>query len=311
LWRNDSLQSIPLTNNWDSIKTGWFKLPISINKYITAISVCKTPSNRVYFGTHLKQIYRIDNAHTSNPTLTGITSSLFSSSGYVSCIAVDPNNGDNVMVAFSNYNIYSLFYSNDAGVTWTKVAGNLEEFSNGSGNGPSIRWASIVPTVNGNVYLVGTSVGLYGTNHLNGLSTVWSNLSPNEIGYMVVDMMDYRTSDGLVAIGTHGNGIFSTYLTDTLTATSTINPFDLKINTYPNPVVSFVDISFAMMSSGQTVLEVFDSRGQLVTTLENKFLTRGNYRYRLERKDLSTGVYYIRIQTGDNKSLTKKVLFIN
>ncbi|MEZ4920165.1 MAG: hypothetical protein R2792_13760 [Saprospiraceae bacterium] len=39
----------------------------------------------------------------------------------MSCIAIDPDDADNVIVAYSNYNIYSLFQSTNGGQTWAKV----------------------------------------------------------------------------------------------------------------------------------------------------------------------------------------------
>ncbi|HET6992842.1 MAG TPA: flagellar basal body rod modification protein, partial [Bacteroidia bacterium] len=138
LWRNDDLSTIPMIGNWDSITTNWVRWADSVpqtNVKITAVTCCKTPANRVYYGTDKKRVFRIDNANTGTPTPLDISPVTFPSTGFVSCVATDPNNGDHVMVVFSNYNIYSLFYSADAGATWTKVAGNLEQFSSGSGNG--------------------------------------------------------------------------------------------------------------------------------------------------------------------------------
>lgn len=312
IWRNDSLDQIPLTNVWDSITTGWYQLPVApIGRNVTAITVCKTPANRVYYGTNGKYVYRIDSAHLANPIQTNITSAQFPTDGNVNCIAVDPNNGNKLLAVFSNYNIYSLFYSDDAGLTWAKVAGNLEASSTGLGNGPSLRWASIVPTPNGNVYLIASSIGLYGTNHLDGLNTIWTNLSPNEIGYTVVDMIDFRTTDGLVAIGTHGSGVFSTYLTDTLTGTISVNPYDFSINTFPNPALLYADVSFSLLAPQHIALEVYSVEGKLVCTLENALLSKGNYKYRLNKGSLPNGVYYVRIRSNTNKGVTKKVLFVN
>src|SRR5262249_44445921 len=108
-----------------------------------------------------------------------------------------------------NYNVISLFFSYDSGTSWTNISGNLEQFASGSGNGPSCRWASILPLNGQTMYLVGTSTGLYSTLELNGTSTVWSQEGPTVIGDDVVDMIDTRASDGMIVAGTHANGIFS------------------------------------------------------------------------------------------------------
>ena len=57
-------------------------------------------------------------------------------------------------MTFSNYNTNSIFYSQDGGVNWGNISGNLEEpntsgFYTGAGDGPSCRAAQTL-YVNGN-----------------------------------------------------------------------------------------------------------------------------------------------------------------
>ena len=80
------------------------------------------------------------------------------------------------MVIYSNYSVYSVFHSTDGGASFEKVAGNLEQNPSGSGNGPSCRTAEIIPLGNDTLYLVGTSVGLFGTANLDGQNTVWKQI---------------------------------------------------------------------------------------------------------------------------------------
>ena len=164
IWRNDSLNSISLTNEWDTISTGWTLLPDSVitaGAKVTCLATGGSPTNRLYVGTSKRSIYRIDNPESMSPVMTEISSTIMNSAGYVSCIAVDPNDPDKIIASFSNYNIYSLFYTTDAGLNWQRIGGNLEATSTGAGDGPSVRWVSIAPTASGNVYMVGTSIGLY------------------------------------------------------------------------------------------------------------------------------------------------------
>jgi len=314
IYRNDSLNIIPLNGGWDSISTGWTRLPDTLagGELVSAIAVCKTPANRIYYGSEKRLLHRVDNADSATPFDTLITNTtLFNANAYVSCIAVDPNDGDKVMVVFSSYRVYSLFYSADAGVTWTKVGGNLETSAAGTGAGPSLRWASIVPTPNGNVYLVGTSVGLYGTNQLNSTSTVWTNLSPNEIGYTVVDMMDYRASDGYVAIATHGGGAYSMFLTDTLaTSVAEINPFAFETQVYPNPSAKDVSIRYSLLKSQHIRMSVYDRNGTLVRVLSDANEAAGDHRIIFRREELSDGIYFIRIEGEQNSSVVKKVVLL-
>ena len=84
----------------------------------------------------------------NDPAATDLTAALITagatSGAYVNCIAVDPTNADRIMVVYSNYKVKSLFASTDGGTSWDNVSGTLEQNADGSGNGPSCRWADVI-----------------------------------------------------------------------------------------------------------------------------------------------------------------------
>lgn len=318
LWRNSNLAGIPMVNNWDSISTNWTQFVDSVPGLavnMTALTVCKTPANRVYYGTSKKTIYRVDNANVGTPTPVDITAagSTFPGSGYVSCVAVDPTDGDNVMVVYSNYGVYSMFYSTDAGVTWTKSAGNLEANSAGTGSGPSIRWVSMLPVSDGMVYLAATSTGLYATDSLNGLSTVWVQQGTNTIGNAVCDMIDTRLSDGLVVIATHANGIYSTNITSTSDIVTVHDlasaKSELDLRNYPNPASASTTIEFTLNKKGSVQLQLWDECGRLVRNLANENKPAGKHQIEVETGSLRSGVYYYTL-IAENKRRTNKLLIV-
>jgi photosystem II stability/assembly factor-like uncharacterized protein len=303
IFRNDSLSQIQLTGQWDSISTGWFQfadtVPINGESW-TALAVAPGNSSVLYAGTSLKKLYRFNNANTSSPVKTEITANLFPAAGYINCISVDPADENKVVVVFSNYSVYSIFYSTDGGTTFVKSAGNLEANQAGTGNGPSIRWVSIIPTANGNVYVAGTSIGLYGTNKLNGLNTVWDNLSPGEIGYMVVDMIDVRNSDGYVVAGTHGAGMFSTNITDTLLLSTPVIAKGSGMQLFPNPSNEFTMLATDAPSASD--LKVFDASGKIMVSrkLRND--------YKITTSGFPSGVYFVELKSGSEVSVKRLVV---
>ncbi len=312
LWRNNDLSGIPFASNWDSISTNWFKIPDSISTgggNITAVAVSKKPANRVYIGTDSHRVLRIDSANVGIPRFRNITSSIFPTSGNVSCVAVDPVNADNIIVTYSNYGVYSLFYSHDGGTTFSKIAGNLEDNkTTGAGNGPSIRWASIIPvydgspSMNGRVYLVGTSVGLFATTQLNDTNTVWVQQGTNTIGASVVDMIDYRTTDGLVVVATHSGGIFSSHITQTGSFTSVpsapVAANNFTFTNYPNPFTGETTIQFNLPESSYVSLVIYDGMGRLVRTVANEQMPAGDHKYLFATNNLAPGIYYCNIKAG-------------
>lgn len=217
IWRNTNLNAINSGYTFNGTNTGWTNLTGSDagGSTITALDVSKNNAAHVlYYGTADGKLFRLNSSNTSTSTAANITSSSFPSGANVSGIAVDPNNSNNVIVVFSNYQVKSIFYSTNAGSSWTDISGNLEQNADGSGNGPSVQSAAIHFDSNGGkVYLVGTSTGLYATETLSGTSTTWVQESANTIGNVPVVSIQSRTSDNLVAVGTHGSGVFSATVT--------------------------------------------------------------------------------------------------
>ena len=301
LWRNNDLSTIPMVDNYDSISTNWFRfpdtIPIAGGVKITALAASKIPANRLYIGTNKGKIYRVNNASTDSVMLN-ITSTtpgiIFPANGYISCIAVDPTDADRIIVVFSNYGVYSLFYSANGGTTWKKTAGNLEQFSTGTGNGPSCRWASIMPVSNGMVYLVGTSTGLYATNRLDSTATVWMQMGTNDIGRIVTTMMDFRAADGLVTVATHANGIFSTVITDTMEVNSVpellVEKFSVSI--FPNPASHQLAIVIPMHREQLAIssIEIYDIRGQKVFSRQQTPNTK--HQIIIDVSELRPGIYF-------------------
>ncbi len=322
LWRNDDLSGIPMIGNWDSISTNWTKFIDSVpavNSIITAVTACKTPANRVYYGTDKQKVYRVDNANVGTPTPVNITSTtpgVVFPMGYVSCIATDPLDGNKVIVTFSNYGVYSVFYTEDGGTTWMRVGGNLEASSTSS---PSVRWASILHVADGTVYLLATSTGLYATDTLiaatatAGSGTVWVQQGAGTIGNSVCDMIDTRASDGLVVVATHASGIYTTYVTS-VNDIVTIHDIeasktDLELSNYPNPVASTTTIAFTLNRKAKVNLQIWDAYGRLMETLVDSDLPEGEHKVEFSKKGLKPGIYYYSL-TADRKRKTKKMVIV-
>lgn len=321
LWRNDDLSGISLANTWDSISTNWTRFNDSVpapGVRISAIGISTTPANRVYYGTETKRIYRIDNANVGTPTPVDITSTAtgFNAfpNGNISCIAVDPQNADNVLITYSNYAVNSVFYTNNGGTNWYKVAGNLESTSSGAGSGPSVRWAKIMHVSDGTIYMVATSTGVYATDTLSfGTGTVWVQQGATTIGNAVCDMIEYRESDGLVVVATHANGIFSANITSVNDIVSVKDlekdKDEIVMSNYPNPFSDNTTIEFTLDKKAKVNLQILDECGRLVETLLNENLAQGKHSIQYNRKELPSGIYYCSL-IADNRRKTTKLVII-
>lgn len=327
LWRNNQLRNIPLLNNNDSISQGWVMGTDSViirNEFISALGVSVQPAHRLYYGSTLKRLYRVDSAHLSvNLKPKDITASIFPSA-YISCVAVDPRNADKVLVSFSNYNVYSIFSSDDGGKTWAKAAGNLEQFGTGLGDGPSVRWLSILPVDDGTIYLAATSAGFYATDTLQGLNTKWVQQASGEIGNMVCDMFDVRASDGTVALATHGNGIYTAHIVkkgDILRADEIEKMAALSAKLYPNPAQNEVKITGIFREDEKNLTQndlnveshvaLIDPLGRVIkqqSLTASNFLPNKGFEVDMGLGGIPQGYYYVRVKVG--KALKTLPLFV-
>ena len=311
LFRNSDLTAIPLySNNPTSVNwTEMTNVGAVGDDMITALDVSKVPANIVYYGTHDGHVYRIDNAHAGNPAPTDVWTGKGLSSAYVSCIAIDPTDADKAMVVFSNYEVKSLFWTTDGGNSWTDVSGNLEQYSSGSGNGPSCRWVSILYYDSMPIYFVGTSTGLWSTTNLQETSTTWAREGSQTIGNVVVDMIDVRTVDSKVVIGTHGKGVFTSNISTGVDTEDLSIPdqFVLQQN-YPNPFNPATTISYSLASQEHVTIKVYDMRGREVVTLVDEQKDSGFHKVVFDGSDLSSGVYLYKLRAGNFEQTRKLTL---
>ena len=244
IWRNNNINisdyasasAYDASSQWEELTA------LTSSTTITALTTTKSnPENRLYYGTSGSYLYRRDDATTGTGAAINITPSNLAFVGYVSSISTNPDNGDELIATLSNYEVISVWYSKNGGLSWENISGNLEENANGTGNGPSVR-SSLMQTYKSiTSYFVGTSTGLYRTTALNGTSTTWAQEGVNSIGNVVVDAVAGRGSDGYLAVATHGNGVYtsslnqspvvstvaSVYMNEDTTATISIATSDL------------------------------------------------------------------------------------
>ena len=319
LWRNSDLTQIPQGTTPTDVN--WEKLENVTEHYIHALGMSEAEPRRLYYAGswtggyyYDERVFYIDNPHEGQPVpveITGENFPFYPDCPRIHCVAVDPRDVNKVLVVFPSYNTLSIFATEDAGETWKPVSGNLEENYDGTGCGPSVRWVTILYVEDTPIYFAGTSVGLFSTTKLDSMNTVWVLEGANTIGNVVVDMIDVRQSDGFVVVGTHGNGVYSTYITEipqgvedepTPPRSFTISP------AYPNPFNSTTTIRFTLPTPGLTIVTVYNVLGEQVATLANDYFTGGEHTIRWSANGAASGLYFIRFEYGQYSEI-RKVLF--
>ncbi|MBP6624378.1 MAG: hypothetical protein KA198_04360 [Chitinophagaceae bacterium] len=307
--RLNNLNEIETINNNDKLTTGWdvTKDTIPTKKFdansaepeITALAIANNKANILYVGTNNRDLFRIDGANTGEMKFKKLDSALrIPAGGYISGIAIDPDSAKNILIAISNYNILSLFYSKDSGKSFFYVGGNLEGAANSTGVAPSVRCVNILVDNNGKRrYFAGTSIGLFSTDSLvlttnTGLNkTVWTHESPELIGANVVVDIKIRQSDGYMAVATHGNGIFETYYTGNKAPNPTTEINANQI--YPNPANSQIAYTFNASQDERIEAFIFDFQGRRLMKIVNGTYRAGKFTIFVNTSGLSCGHYFI------------------
>ncbi|MBI2969081.1 MAG: Ig-like domain-containing protein [Bacteroidetes bacterium] len=227
---NYNLQRINVSTGTPSISY----LSVSLGSNITHLKVspyAPTGTSTVYAGTVQGKVYKITNAHAGTPTVTNITSNL--PAGAVSCVEIGASE-NTLLVTFSNYGVVSVWLSTNGGTTWTNKEGNLPDMP--------IRWALFNPN-NLQQVLLATSVGVWTTTDVNAAPPDWT---PTNLGLasVRVDMLQYRTSDKVVAAATFGRGL---YTTDVFSSPFADLDADKKV-VYTGNTIQFLNASLASTS---------------------------------------------------------------
>ena len=282
------------------------------NLGIRAIAFTRGPyhtGHSIYFGTTSGKIYRLDDPQNAPAATVPINITPFGMVGNVQDIAVHPNNDDEVMAVISNYGVASIWWTNNAksaNPTWHIGEGNLTL--------PSIRSCMITvkkDAANNPVteYYVGTSVGLYsvanlGTTLLANGAPTWQREGSNILNYAVVQSMTYRPTDNVLLIGTHGNGMYYTYLGTTNfspTQGTAINPVTNDKNFIKNvfPTIGSNNIHYQtgnMFGIRKISVQLFDMSGRLLISKQENY--QGGL---IDISRVAAGSYILSIYSDDQK----------
>jgi hypothetical protein len=268
-----------------------------------------TSSHVLYMGTTNGKIYRLDDPRNAAPGTTPVDITPPGLTGNVQDIATNPNNDDEVIAIVSNYSATSIWWTKNgksATPTWKAAEGNLTL--------PSFRSCAIVvkkDAANQPVteYYVGTSIGLYSTVNLgtildaNGTPT-WQREGGSLLNYAVVTSLAYRPEDNVLLVGTHGNGIFYTFLgtpnyTPNLNTgiTPVTNDRNFIRTVYPTLSANSIQYQIGNMLGVRKIsVQLVNMSGQVVYRLDKGY-ENGN----ISLHGIAGGVYILNITSEDNR----------
>lgn len=174
------------------------EIPEFFDGRVTAVTISSVTDDRVFFGLNNGGVIMVDQALSETPEARVIRSG----GGFVSCVAVDENDDNRIVVTYSNYGLQKVFETFNGGDNWTDITGNLPDIP--------VRFAVFNPNDNRQVVL-GTELGVWATQSVNGILTQWEPANDG-LANTRVSMLKIRESDYLMIAATHGRGLFSSYV---------------------------------------------------------------------------------------------------
>ncbi|MFI5133002.1 MAG: T9SS type A sorting domain-containing protein [Chitinophagales bacterium] len=282
---------------------------------IRALAISRGPyiaTHALFIGTTNGKIFRLDNPLTTAATSfpVDITPPTITVGSNVQWISVNPNDDNEIMAIVSNYAATSVWWTNNAKSatpTWRNGEGNLTL--------PSFRSCMIVVKKDASnnpvtEYYVGTSVGLYstvglGTTLLASGSPAWQREGGSVLNFAIVQSMAYRPVDNVLVLGTHGNGMYYTFL-------GTPNFIPNQVTGTSNPIVNdknFIKIVFPTIGSDKVEyrignmftikrisVQLYNMSGQQMLRKETSYAD-GN----ISIAGLTNGAYILSIYSDDGK----------
>ena len=269
-----------------------------MNSAATALTVCPyispTSTSTLLIGTRNGRLLKVENADNGTTTAgAAIVWTNISGPGFVGSISdVEYGNSENeIFVTFHNYNVVSLWYTADGGVTWQNKEGNF----------PDIPVKAVLRNpLNVDEVIIGTELGVWYTNTFNTASPIWLQ-SYNGMSNVKVTDLDLR-NDNVVFAATYGRGIFSGAFT--VPSLSTINFENTNaVVVSPNPSNGLYSIQIKDISSRVNVKVVDINRKEVFS---KKDVNADDIKS-IDLSNLQSGVYILNVN-GQKLNYTEKLI---
>ena len=253
------------------------------------ISPYTTGFSTLLVGLRNGRLLRVNFANVS-PLWANITGPNFV--GSISDIEFGQNEQE-IFVTMHNYGVVSVWFTDDGGVNWTNIEGNLPDMPV-----KSILQNPLIPEE----LIIGTELGVWATPDYTVVNPVWVQAYNGMSDVTVVDL-DLRASDNTILATTHGRGFFTSQFTS--------QPLSVIDNEFNRDTITL----FPTVSNGQITIkserdlgeinvEIFNINGQKVYS--SKLNLSASNRNRLDL-NLNSGVYFINMNV-DNFSENKKII---
>jgi hypothetical protein len=268
--------------------TSWTRFPLSSGadyRYPRVLAVDPSNTARVFVLAYEASAWKVYWTQNGGTSWQSVAASGWSGTPYR--MLVSPSDASRLAAASSS----GLYTSANGGATWTRVT---------TAFGSS---TEAVLTGDGSSLIVGTSSqGIWKWVNWTG--------APAQIGSNPTAITALNDSPSLyLYAGTPASSVWRSYNgTGTEESSSTALP-GFSLTVMPNPVSGgMAAMSFALPSSGETRLLLFDVTGRLEETVTSAFLPEGEHSISFSTEQLSPGVYFARLEQGGSCATARMVV---
>jgi photosystem II stability/assembly factor-like uncharacterized protein len=245
------------------------------------------------------KLYKSVNGGTSWTDITSIIPNR-----YISAIAVDEENENDVIAALAGFGTSHLYHSVDGGQSWTTMDCNGDDPCL-----PDVPFNDFIiyrnPLNNMKEYYAATDLGVFASYGENLWHELYGGL-PNTIA------MDIEIVQNKLRVATFGRGLFEWDMSGSME--NKVSPrhsanANILMTNYPNPFNPATDINIQLPSKVRIKLAVYDVLGRQIEILADGMLERGDYKFKWNGEKYSSGIYFYRLESA-GISLTKKMLLV-
>jgi hypothetical protein len=193
--------------------------------------------------------------------------------------------------------VVSVYESTDGGNSFNSIEGNLPDIP--------VRCGMFLPSsasIDGVTFggiLLATEAGVWYTALTSGTTTSWTPQN-NGLPNVRTDMLRFRASDGLLAVATHGRGLYTANITSLATGIPTVpNTKNFIDYVYASQQQLFVQVGNLNTTSMEVRLFAMD--GKLVYSSKTKYANQS-----IPITQLARGSYILKIYGNKNEQYTKQ-----
>ena len=267
--------------NWETLNNG---TQLDGNP-ILSMEVSSTDEDVVYAGT---APFEGDRGHLfvtqDGNIFTDITSDL--PDRFPMDITVDPTDPAIAYVVFSGFGTGHVYKTQDFGVTWEDISGNL----------PDVPTNAVIvdPLIPDHVY-VGNDLGVF-VSTVGG--TVWEDYQDGLPNATMIFDLKISNSNRKLRVATHGNGAFERDLIDETTDVEATEAEAFGFRLFPNPTTDIVQIAIEKGGLQNVVVNLLDTNGK---KLKSTSIIPQSNTITIDCSDLPAGTYFVRLQSANGQ----------